>query len=408
MSNLTRTLLILFLAALAFPVIAQPPGDLQLTPLGVSVSTPLAARHAGDGSDRLFIVERSGTIQIYLPGTGLLGAPFLNIISDVDTTFEGGLLGLAFHPEYAQNGYFYVNYTRTGTGGDALETVIERFEVSASDPDDADETSGVEILTVGQPASNHNGGDIHFGPDGYLYVGMGDGGASSGTSQSISNLLGKMLRIDPCDTATCTPPYTIPPDNPFVGGPELDEIWGIGFRNPYRWSFDKETGDLLIADVGAGSREEVSFEPAASAGGLNYGWNCREGDIPGPGGCSGTFVEPVMVYPHTGGNCSITGGFRYRGCIEGLVGTYVFGDFCSARIWFGNEDSPGNWSFTEWDNLAGSLYGFGEDEDGELYVLQSSSAARFESASSSCVVAEIFADGFESGDTSSWSTITTP
>ncbi len=402
MSNLIRSSLLLCLAALASAAGAQPPADLQLTSLGVSVSTPLAARHAGDGSGRLFLVERSGTIQIYQPGTGLLGAPFLNIVSDVDTFFEGGLLGLAFHPQYAKNGYFYVNYTRDGTGGDSLTTVIERFEVSAGDPNDADETSGVEILTIGQPAGNHNGGDIHFGPDGYLYIGMGDGGQSSGTSQNTSNLLGKMLRIDPCATPTCTPPYTIPPDNPFVGGPELDEIWGIGVRNPYRWSFDRDTGDLLIADVGSGSREEVSFEPATSGGGLNYGWNCREGDIAGPGGCSGTFVEPILVYPHTAGNCSITGGFRYRGCIDGLVGTYVFGDFCSARIWFATENSPGNWSFTEWANLSGSIFGFGEDEAGELYVLQGSSAARFESPSSACADAAIFADGFESGDTSAW------
>ena len=387
------------LALLAAAASAQPPGDLQLTSLGVSVSTPLAARHASDGTDRLFIVERSGTIQIYQPGIGLLGAPFLDIVSDVDTSSEGGLLGLAFHPDYAQNGYIYVNYTRDGSGGNSLETVIERFEVSAVDPNDADETSRVEILTIGQPAGNHNGGDIHFGPDGYLYIGMGDGGASSGTSQNTSDLLGKMLRIDPCDSPSCPQPYTIPPDNPFIGGPELEEIWGIGFRNPYRWSFDRETGDLLIADVGSGSREEVSFEPASSAGGLNYGWNCREGDIPGPGGCSGTFVEPIMVYPHTAGNCSISGGFRYRGCIEGLVGTYVFGDYCTARIWLGTEDTPGNWSFSEWDNLGGSIYGFGEDEDGELYVLQGSSVARFESASG-CV--RIFSDGFESGDTSRW------
>ena len=402
MSNLTRIPLMLCLVVLAIPVSAQPPGDLQLTSLGVSVSTPLAARHADDGTDRLFIVERNGTIQIFQPGTGLLGSPFLNIITDVDTTFEGGLLGLAFHPNYATNGYFYVNYTRTGTGV-PLETVIERYEVSAGDPNDADEASAVEILAIGQPAANHNGGDIHFGPDGYLYIGMGDGGQSSATSQNTSNLLGKMLRIDPCDTAVCAAPYTIPADNPFVGGPERDEIWGIGFRNPYRWSFDRVTGDMFIADVGSGSREEVSFEAAASTGGLNYGWNCREGNIGGPGGCSGTFVEPVMVYPHDGdGNCSITGGFRYRGCIDGLVGTYIFSDFCTARIWFGTEDTPGNWSFTEWDDLSGSVFGFGEDEDGEVYVLQGSSVARFESASS-CVDGEIFADGFESGDTTAWS-----
>ncbi len=400
MPNPARALpILLLLAILSPPLSAQPPADLQLTSLGVAVSSPLAVRHAGDGSQRLFIVQRSGTILIYQPGAGLLGSPFLDIVSDVDTFFEGGLLGLAFHPSYSENGYFYVSYTRDGG---PLETVIERFEVSAADPNDADEASRIEILTLGQPAGNHNGGDIHFGPDGFLYFGLGDGGASSGTSQNTDTLLGKMLRIDPCDTATCTPPYTIPADNPFAGGPEREEIWGIGFRNPYRWSFDRETGDLLIADVGAGSREEVSFESAGGPGGLNYGWNCREGDIAGPGGCSGTFVEPIMVYPHTGGNCSITGGFRYRGCIQGLVGTYVFSDYCSARVWFGTEDSPGSWSFTEWTELPGNVLGFGEDEDGELYVLQGGDVSRFESASD-CVPGLVFTDGFESGDTSSWS-----
>ncbi len=403
MTSFLRVLpLVCLFATSAIPAIAQPPGDLELVNIGASVSTPLAARHAGDGSGRLFIVQRSGTILIFEPGTGLLGGPFLDITSDVDTFFEGGLLGLAFHPDYATNGYFYVNYTRDGTGGDSLTTVIERFEVSAGDPNDADETSGVEIITIGQPAGNHNGGDLHFGPDGFLYIGMGDGGASSATSQNTSNLLGKMLRIDPCDTPTCTPAYTIPPDNPFVGSAELDEIWAIGFRNPYRWSFDRETGDMLIADVGAGSREEVSFEAVDSPGGLNYGWNCREGDIAGPGGCSGTFVDPEMVYNHSGGNCSITGGYRYRGCIEGLRGTYIFADFCSARVFFGTEDSPGNWSFSQWDQLGGSVFGFGEDEDGEVYLLQGSSILRFESASD-CVDGQIFDDGFESGDTTSWS-----
>ncbi len=404
MSSSIRRSLILspLIVLLVSPASAQPP-DLELNPIGISVSTPLAARNAGDGTDRLFIVERAGTIQIFQPGVGLLGSPFLNIVPDVDTFFEGGLLGLAFHPDYATNGFFYVNYTRDGSGGDSLETVIERFKVSDSDPNDADEMSRVEILTIGQPAGNHNGGDIHFGNDGFLYIGMGDGGASSATSQNINNLLGKMLRIDPCATESCPQPYTIPADNPLVGEPGLDEIWGIGFRNPYRWSFDRQTGDMLVADVGAGSREEVSFEAANSEGGLNYGWNCREGDIAGPGGCSGDFVEPILVYPHTQGNCSITGGFRYRGCIEDLFGTYVFGDFCTARIWFATEDSPGDWSFAEWDNLSGNIFGFGEDEDGELYVLQGSSVARFESASS-CqpIIPEIFDDGFESGDTSAW------
>lgn len=387
----------------SWPAQGQPPGDLTLTSLGVSVSTPLAVRNAGDGSNRLFIVERDGTILIYQPGVGLLGAPFLNITTKVDTFFEGGLLGVAFHPDYSQNGYFYVNYTRTGTGGNDLETVIERYEVSAGDPNDADELSAEEILAIAQPAGNHNGGDLHFGPDGHLYIGMGDGGASSSTSQNTSTLLGKMLRIDPCDVAVCgAPAYAIPNDNPFVGSATLDEIWGIGFRNPYRWSFDRQTGDLLIADVGSGSREEVDFEAAGSPGGLNYGWNCREGSIAGPGGCSGTFVDPVMDYPHTSGNCSITGGFRYRGCIQGLVGTYVFADYCSAKIYFGTEDTPGNWSFSEWDDLQGSVFGFGEDESGELYLLQGSSVARFESASD-CQLGLLFEDGFESGDVLAWS-----
>lgn len=396
-----RPTLLILIATFALPAAAQIPPDLTLNSLGISVSSPLAVRHADDGTQRLFIVQRAGLLKIYQPGTGLLGTPFLDITADVDTFFEGGFLGLAFHPDYPQNGYFYVNYTRDGSGGDSLTTVIDRFTVSAGDPNIADPASRVEILTIGQPAGNHNGGDLHFGSDGYLYIGMGDGGASSFTSQNTSTHLGKMLRIDPCDTPTCTPAYTIPPDNPFVGGPELEEIWSIGFRNPYRWSFDRETGDMFIADVGAGSREEVSFEDASGPGGLNYGWNCREGDIAGPGGCSGTFVEPIMVYPHSSGNCSITGGYRYRGCIQGLRGTYIFSDYCTGKVWFGTESPPGSWSFNEWDDLSGNVYGFGEDEQGELYLLKSNDILRFESESD-CQT-PIFRDGFESGDTTAWS-----
>ncbi|MEM7049342.1 MAG: PQQ-dependent sugar dehydrogenase [Acidobacteriota bacterium] len=381
---------------------AQIPSDLALNALPFGVSTPVAVRHAGDGSNRLFIVERSGTIRIFVPGTGLLGTPFLNITSEVDTFFEGGFLGLAFHPNFASNRFFYVSYTRDGSGGDDLETVIERYRVPAGTPNDADESTAFEIFTLGQPAGNHNGGDIHFGPDGFLYISLGDGGASSGTSQSTSNLLGKMLRIDPCDTASCAAPYTIPASNPFVGSAGQDEIWAVGLRNPYRWSFDRLTGDMFIGDVGEGSREEVSFESASSGGGSNYGWNCREGNIPGPGGCSGSFVEPILTYTHVNNNCSITGGYRYRGCIPGLRGTYIFGDFCSAKVFFGTENSPGNWSFTEWDDLGGNIYGFGEDEAGELYLLQGSNVLRFESAS--CVANAIFSDGFESGNTTAWST----
>ena len=371
-----------------------PPADLELNSLGISVSTPLAARHAGDGSGRLFIVERAGTIVIYDPDLGLLGTPFLDIVSDVDTFFEGGLLGLAFHPEYTTNGYFYVSYTRNGSGNDPLETVVERFQVSAGDPNVANTLARFEIFTLGQPAGNHNGGDIHFGPDGYLYIGLGDGGASSSTSQDPTNLLGKMLRIAPCDTKECAAPYTIPSTNRLSRGGRRDEIWATGFRNPYRWSFDRETGDMFIADVGAGSREEVSFESIESEGGLNYGWNCREGDINGPGGCDGDFVEPILTYPHTEGNCSITGGFRYKGCIQDLRGTYIYADFCTAKIFFGEEESPGVWNATEWDDLGGSVFGFGEDEDGELYVLSGDSVSRFESESG-CSETPLLKDGFE-------------
>lgn len=383
---------------------AQIPGDLELVDLGIDFGdSVLAIRHAGDGSGRLFVVNRGGAIDIVDAGGGLVSPPFLDISADVDTFFEGGLLGLAFHPDYANNGYFFVSYTRDGS---PLVTVIDRFEVSAGDTNLADAASRVEIFTLAQPAGNHNGGDIHFGPDGYLYLGLGDGGPGS-NGQNAATLLGKMIRIDPCATASCAQPYEIPADNPFVGarGMFLDEVWGVGFRNPYRWSFDRQTGDLLIADVGQQTVEEVSFEAAGSPGGLNYGWNCREGNIAGPGNCTGTFVEPILTYISNGGPCSITGGFRYRGCIPGLRGIYVYGDYCSAQVFFGEETSPGTWSASEWTNLSGNIFGFGEDEAGELYISRGNSVSRFESAST-CETGQIFTDGFESGDTTSWSSST--
>ncbi len=378
---------------------AQVPVDLQLTDLGISPTTILAMRHAGDGSNRLFLVERSGTIEIYLPGSGITGT-FLSIGTDVNTSGEGGLLGLAFHPDYVSNGYFYVYYTRDGPNPNPLETVIERFSVSDADPDVANQNAEDReiIFTLAQPATNHNAGDIHFGPNGFLYVALGDGGASSATAQNADNLLGKMLRIIPCATDSCTVGYTVPGDNPNVGASGPDEIWSSGLRNPYpyRWSFDRDTGDIFIADVGAGLREEVSFQDAASAGEDNYGWNCREGDIAGPGGCNGTFVEPIITYSSANGsgNCAISGGYRYRGCIEGLQGLYVFGDYCSSRIWFGTETSPNTWAISEWTNISGNIFGFGEDEAGELYMSQGGSVYRFDSASS-CLTDLLFEHGFE-------------
>ena len=401
----SRLILLLAVGLLVFPLSfaeAQVPTDLELNSLGLSVSSPLLVRPAFDGSDRLFIGERNGALLVHRPGAGL--AIFLDLTASVDPGGEGGLLGVAFHPSYTQNGYFYVSYTSPGTGGPmTLTTVVERFRVSGTDPDVADPLSGLEILTLAQPRWNHNGGDLHFGPDGYLYLGLGDGGGGAATvnSQDDTTLLGTMVRIDPCAAASCAVPYQVPATNPFVGGAGLDEIWASGLRNPYRFSFDRQTGDLLVADVGQSDREEINFQAASNAGGDNYGWPCREGNIAGTSSCSGSFVDPILVYSHSQGNCSVTGGYRYRGCIQGMRGLYVFGDYCTGKVFFGQEQSAGQWTLSEQFDLSGNILGFGEDEAGELYLLQSQQILRFESLSD-CLAPVLFSDGFESGDLSAW------
>lgn len=384
---------------------ASPPDDLQLVELESSLTATVAVRHAGDGSGRLFLVDRAGTVSIRHPDLGLLPDPFLDLVGEVDTCCEGGLLGLAFHPLFVENRHFFVFFTRWSVARGGRETIVARFSASEADADVADVGSRLEILSLPLPGDLHVGGDLHFGPDGMLYIGIGDGGASSATAQDLGSFHGKLLRIEPCAETQCAEIYTVPSDNPFVGGLGLDEIWAYGLRNPFRWSFDRTTGDLLIADVGGDDREEVSFENAASSGGLNYGWDCREGDLAGPGVCGDgeDFVEPVMVYPHEQGRCAVVGGFRYRGCISGLVGTYVFGDFCTSEVFFGSEVSPGSWDFEAWMDLpagGGFVVGFGEDEDGELYLLHHGERLlRFESPST-CA---LFRDGWESGDNSAWS-----
>lgn len=379
---------------------AQPPADLALVSVVGGTSSPVAIRHAGDGSGRLFIVQQDGLIRIF-NGTSILATPFLDLVSEVTSGGERGLLGLAFHPNYASNGYFYVNYTRTGVEG--LETVVERYTVSAGDANVANAMSGTEILVVGQTFANHNGGDIHFGPDGYLYIGMGDGGGWE-TSQDLSDLLGKMLRID-VDGGT---PYAIPPDNPYVGNASIpDEIWASGLRNPWRWSFDRWNGDMLIGDVGEGAWEEVSFEDASSAGGLNYGWLCREGahDFLTKF-CTGkeTLTEPVMEHDRSNGACSVIGGFVYRGLeIPALRGYYFFNDWCSGESWFATETAPGVWTKTAWDDVPTfNVVGYGESEDGEIYVASGEEILTFSSASS---VPMVFADGFELGNTTGWALV---
>jgi hypothetical protein len=275
---------------------------------------------------------------------------------------------MAFHPNYLNNGYFYVNYT--GTGG---HTRISRFSV-ANDPNTADPNSEVILMTIDQPEWNHNGGCVRFGPDGYLYIGMGDGGSGGdpwGNAQNTNTFLGKILRLD-VDNGT---PYGIPPNNPFVNDANvLDEIWAIGVRNPWRFSFDRETGDLWIGDVGQNAWEEIDFQPANSLGGENYGWKCNEGnhvfDIFSFDNMI-NYVDPVHEYVNNNSvGRSVTGGVRYRGTeYSAMYGHYFFADFVSGRIWTLRDDGTGNWISQEWLNWSNNqISTFGEDMNGELYM----------------------------------------
>lgn len=373
------------------------PPDLSLELFADGFMRPIAVRDAGDGSGRLFVVEQAGRILI-VDGGLVLATPFLDISSVVDSTGnEQGLLGLAFHPNFSNNGLFFVNYTYDpGPGPD--RTRVERYEVSATNPNQADVSSPFEVLDFAQNGSNHNGGDIHFGPDGYLYIAVGDGGGSQdpdALAQNLSSLHGSILRID----IDGGPPYAVPVGNPFDGvDGEAPEIWSYGLRNPWRFSFDRLNGDLFIGDVGQGSREEVNHQLASSGGGENYGWSCMEGDLAvNYNACDGSpLTAPILVYGHNP-ECSVTGGYLYRGNIGGLHGRFVFGDYCSGRIWFAELDN-GNWVATEWADTTYAISSFGEDESGELYLthLGEGEVYRFESASS------VFTDGFESSDVTEW------
>ncbi|MCA9278982.1 MAG: PQQ-dependent sugar dehydrogenase [Phycisphaeraceae bacterium] len=347
-------------------------------------SRPVVATHAPGDMDRLFVVEQhTGRIEILDLNSGtVLPTPFLTI-SGLSTGNEQGLLGLAFHPDYAANGYFYVNYTASG------QTFIRRYSVSAGDPNVADPSSANPVLQFSQPFSNHNGGWIGFEPgfNSNLYIAAGDGGSANdplGNGQSLGTLLGKILRIDVDGDDFPTDPnanYAIPASNPFgVGGPR-QEIWAYGLRNPWRCSFDRMTGDFWIGDVGQGQREEVDFQPASSTGGENYGWRCMEGTrCTGLTGCTCNAPElvlPVHEYDHnfSGFSCSITGGYVYRGCdIEAIRGLYFFADYCSDQILSleMNNGVPGavvNW--TAELGLGGAItspVSFGEDARGEMYI----------------------------------------
>ncbi len=339
---------------------------LELQRVAGGLERPVGIAHAGDGSGWLFILEQVGRIRIVRDGV-LAGTPYLDLTDRVGSSAsEQGLLGLAFHPAYADNGTFFVNYTdRQG------DTVVARFSVSA-DPDRADPASGATLLTLPQPAGNHNGGHLAFGPDGYLYIGTGDGGGAGdqyGNGQNGGTLLGAMLRLD-VDGAQ---PYAIPAGNPFIGDPAVrDEIWATGLRNPWRYSFDRLSGDLFIADVGQNQFEEVNVQRAAAPGGQNYGWSIMEGQhcFPRDRDCAQTGLTlPVAEYDHALG-CSVTGGYVYRGRqLPVLAGIYLFGDYCSGRIWGLAPGQNGAWKVAEVAHEDIRLSAFGEDESGEMYLL---------------------------------------
>lgn len=349
--------------------------SLSFEPVVSGFNQPVVMAFPNDGTNRFFIAEQEGTIYLVEDGA-IQATPFLDIFELVGADArEQGLLGLVFHPNYAENGYFYVNYT--DNNGD---TVISRFQVS-DDPFFADPGSQMILLQIEQPATNHNGGWLAFGPDGYLYAGTGDGGGAGDRFENAQNgttLLGAMLRID-VDNGS---PYSIPADNPYAGHPDIrNEFWAVGLRNPWRFSFDQDTGDLYIADVGQAMLEEINFQPAASAGGENYGWPFSEGtSCFREGECDDTtgLTMPVAEYPHTQG-CSVTGGYVYRGELSpALQGMYIYGDFCSGHIWGLRRMLDGSWQNVMLVESSGlTISSFAEDENGELYVLDFGDGAAF-------------------------------
>jgi glucose/arabinose dehydrogenase len=339
--------------------------ELVLTPYLSGLENPVQLTHAGDGSGRVFVVEQAGRIRIARDGV-LLPTPFLDISDRLACCGERGLLSVAFPRDYATKGRFYVDYTdRTGT------TIVARYHLGQN-LDTADPASEEVVLTVAQPFANHNGGQLAFGPlDGYLYIGMGDGGSGGDPQnhgQNPASLLGKMLRID---VEAGLQPYGVPPTNPFAQTPGYRaEIWALGLRNPWRFSFDREKGDLYIGDVGQEQYEEIDLQPASSSGGENYGWRIMEGGhCYRSQDCDQTgLVLPVAEYDHSRG-CSVAGGVVYRGgTYPRMQGIYLYGDYCSGRIW-GLRQRGGQWQSLELLDTAHRINSFGEDEVGNAYVV---------------------------------------
>ena len=346
-----------------------PAGTPILQLVTQALSAPVFAISPPGDTLRLFVVQQGGLVRILRRDT-LLATPFIDLTTKIDAGGERGLLSLAFHPQYAANGRFYVYYTNPN--GDIR---IVRFVVSASDSNQADSLSGDTVLAVPHPGhDNHNGGQLAFGPDGKLYAGLGDGGGGGdpdSNAQDRHALLGKLLRLD-VDGASG---YTIPANNPFVGDTTAaPEIWAIGLRNPWRFSFDRQTGDLYIGDVGQGAWEEVDVQPAASTGGLNYGWNVMEGEVCYNTNCNmSPYMPPVLVYDHTTNGCSITGGYVYRGSrIPFLTGQYLYADYCTHFV---KSFKYAGGQATQLRNLTstldphGNVSSFAQDARGELYIM---------------------------------------
>lgn len=336
--------------------------SINLEEFVTGLTNPVEITNANDS--RLFVVQQNGIIKIIQPNGTVNSTQFLNISSKIIFGGERGLLGLAFHPQYSTNGYFFVYYNNT-----AGNVTVARYSVSTADPNVADPNSEKILLSIPKPFDNHNGGSIHFAPDGKLWIITGDGGSGgdpNNNAQNKNSLLGKMLRID----VDATGPYNIPPDNPFAGAgvDGADEIWAYGLRNAWKFSFDLTTGNAMIADVGQGAIEEINKMPITQAG-LNYGWRCYEGNNAyNTAGCAAqsTMTFPVAVYDHSGGKCSITGGYVYRGTqYPTLQGKYFFADYCSTQIGILDSNNTITWTTPYSGN---NFSTFGQDYQKELYV----------------------------------------
>lgn len=407
---------------LTVPALAGVPDDLALEVIG-NVPGNSSMRFPPDGTDRIFLTLVAGTITIIENGA-VLPTPFLDVSDRVADPFNKGLNSMAFHPDYASNGIFYIDYTTADDKTGDLSTVIARYSVSGN-PNVADASSEEIVLQVAQGSVSLIAGDLHFGPDGYLYYGIGNGDDNLGNrSQDLTSLPGKILRLDVdteptaaldlgIETCGLVANYVIPPNNPFVGSAgSCDAIWAYGFRQPFRLAFDRYTGDLFIGDLGEDTMEEIDFQPADSIGGENYGWACMEGTVEQNfGDClpkGGPLEAPILTFDHNPGDCfagaggggAVTGGYRYRGSvISGLRGSYLYANFCNGDIYVASEDDMGNW--TSAVELTASQVFLGilqEAPNGEIYA-----GSVFGPIYRLVSPGSIFTDGFESGDATRWS-----